>query len=144
MNKRFVLSMCVGAAVLGFAGAAAASPAIMTGTVNVRTGPGLYYQIIGKAYDGQPVDVQGCQQGWCYVNKAGPDGWVSARYSRARAARASTSTSTSAGGRGSARDPVPFGPGPGPRPGPIGPGPGPIGPGPGPGPGLPPGFPPHP
>ena len=62
------------------AGSALASQA--TGSVNVRTGPGVGFQRVDTLYPGEVVAVQGCQYGWCYINHRGPDGWVSANYLR--------------------------------------------------------------
>ncbi|WP_052715835.1 SH3 domain-containing protein [Devosia chinhatensis] len=60
--------------------AASAAPAIATGNVNVRTGPGTGYGVIDTLRRGEQVDVQYCRGSWCYVEKRGPDGWVSANY----------------------------------------------------------------
>ena len=80
MNKRIVLPILAGAALFGLAGVAAAAPAMMNTTANVRNGPSTYYRIVNTAYRGETVNVQGCQAGWCYINKRGPDGWVAARF----------------------------------------------------------------
>jgi hypothetical protein len=72
-----------GLAVLAFvasAAAATAAPAYATGNVNVRSGPGTHYGVIDALRRGEQVDVQQCRGGWCYVEKRGPDGWVSANY----------------------------------------------------------------
>jgi uncharacterized protein YraI len=137
MNKQILLPIVAGAAILGFAEAATASPAVITATVNIRSGPGIYYYVIGTAYRGQYVDVRGCQSGWCYIEKRGPDGWVSARYLGGGSSGPSVNFYLDFG----------YGPWFGPRPGPgRGPGPGPGLPGPGGpgGPGGPPGLPPMP
>ena len=68
------------AAMLGTTVAALAAPAIATSTVNVRSGPGTQFSVVDSLRSGQRVDVEGCRAGWCYVNKPGPDGWVSGRY----------------------------------------------------------------
>lgn len=60
--------------------AASAAPAVATGNVNVRSGPGTGYQRVDTLVRGQQVDVQYCRGSWCYVEKRGPDGWVSANY----------------------------------------------------------------
>jgi len=52
-----------------------------TSTVNVRSGPGTGYAIVDTLSAGKSVDIDRCvSSGWCYVQKDGPDGWVSARY----------------------------------------------------------------
>lgn len=61
-----------------------AAQAVATGNVNVRSGPGTGYGVITALRRGDSVEVTGCQGGWCYVEKRGPDGWVSANYLSAR------------------------------------------------------------
>lgn len=59
----------------------AAIAAEATASVNVRGGPGTNYAVVDTLYPGESVDVDRCaSNGWCYVVKSGPDGWVSARY----------------------------------------------------------------
>lgn len=68
------------AAVVVFLPAAQAAPGTVTSNVNVRSGPGTGYGVVDTLLRGQQVDVQQCQGSWCYVEKPGPDGWVSANY----------------------------------------------------------------
>jgi hypothetical protein len=63
-----------------FLPAAYAAPGVVTGNVNVRSGPGTNYAVVDVVARGTQVDVQQCQGSWCYINKSGPDGWVSASY----------------------------------------------------------------
>lgn len=57
-----------------------ASAATATSTVNVRSAP-VNGAVVDVLRPGQQVDIQRClSSGWCFVNKPGPDGWVSARY----------------------------------------------------------------
>ncbi len=70
------------AAVMFIPVAASAAPAIATTTVNVRSGPGTSYGVIDTLSRGESVDVLGCRTGWCYVQKSGPDGYVSSSYLR--------------------------------------------------------------
>ncbi|WP_052153660.1 SH3 domain-containing protein, partial [Devosia sp. LC5] len=67
-------------AVLATATAAMAAPAYATSNVNVRSGPGTGYGVVDTLRRGEQVDVQQCRGSWCYVEKRGPDGWVSANY----------------------------------------------------------------
>jgi len=60
-----------------------AVPATATSAVNVRSGPGVSFGKIDALHAGQAVNVTECQGGWCYVEKAGPDGWVSGNYLQA-------------------------------------------------------------
>jgi len=60
--------------------AALAVEAVATTAVNVRTGPGVSFTILGALYGGETVNIDQCQTGWCYVEHSGPNGWVSGRY----------------------------------------------------------------
>lgn len=55
---------------------AAAVPATVTTDLNVRSGPGTNYPVIGTLQGGTTVDVNGCRGSWCRV--AG--GWASGNY----------------------------------------------------------------
>ncbi|WP_152558359.1 SH3 domain-containing protein, partial [Devosia sp. LC5] len=81
MLLKIVAAIAVAAAaVVVFLPAAQAAPGTITTNVNVRQGPGTNYAVVDVARAGTRVDVQRCQGSWCYIAKAGPDGWVSARY----------------------------------------------------------------
>jgi uncharacterized protein YraI len=74
------------AAALGM-GLALAVPAVAqaysahtTGGVNQRTGPGTGYPVVGTLGAGTPVNVTGCQPGWCSVSSYLGWGWVSSSY----------------------------------------------------------------
>ncbi len=54
--------------------------AVAKSAVNVRSGPGVNYAKIDILLAGQSVNVTQCQGNWCYVEKDGPDGWVSGKY----------------------------------------------------------------
>ncbi len=57
-----------------------ASAATATTTVNVRNAP-VNGAVVDVLRPGQQVDIDRCQSnGWCYVTKDGPDGWVSSAY----------------------------------------------------------------
>ncbi len=62
--------------------AAQAANAIVTTNLNIRTGPGTNYAVIGSIPNGARVDVRGCTSGygWCQVDYAGRYGWASSRY----------------------------------------------------------------
>lgn len=77
------LAAAAGIAALGLAasaGIAQAATAYATGNVNVRSGPGTGYGVLDVLRTGDRVDVQQCRGSWCYVEKPGPDGWVSASF----------------------------------------------------------------
>ncbi|ENS13139.1 hypothetical protein C980_00761 [Brucella abortus 88/217] len=54
-----------------------ASSAIVTSTVNLRTGPGTQYGTIGAIPNGVGIMVAGCTRGygWCQVSYGGMTGW---------------------------------------------------------------------
>ena len=78
--RKLIASGLATLALLATTAAASAAPAFATGSVNVRTGPGTGYAKVDTLRRGEAVDVQYCRGSWCYVEKRGPDGWVSANY----------------------------------------------------------------
>ena len=52
-----------------------------TGTLNVRSGPGQNYPILGKVSPGESYALLGESNGW-YKIKAGVTGWVSGQYAK--------------------------------------------------------------
>jgi uncharacterized protein YraI len=80
MNKAALKAGLIGAVLLASAGAAMAASAFATANINVRSGPSSAYGVIDTLQRGQRVEVSGCRRGWCFVEKRGPDGWVSSNY----------------------------------------------------------------
>src|SRR5262245_60193460 len=68
------------AALLLSAGAAAATPAVSRSDLNVRSGPGTEYGVVGVIQAGQTVDVAGCTGSWCQVAFDGGSGFASRSY----------------------------------------------------------------
>ena len=95
VQKKIISLALAGSVLLGMAGTAMAAQAVATGNVNVRSGPGTSYGQVDVLRRNQVVDVTGCRGGWCYVEKPGPDGWVSANY--LGSARGSSSTTVRPG-----------------------------------------------
>jgi len=60
--------------------AALAVPAVAKSAVNVRTGPATSFNRVDTLRRGERVNVTQCQNGWCYVEKSGPNGWVAGNY----------------------------------------------------------------
>jgi hypothetical protein len=84
-TRKMLLNVATGVAVAAtavvvFLPAANAAPGTITSNVNVRSGPGTNYAVVDTVRRGTQVDVQQCQGSWCYIAKAGPDGWVSSTY----------------------------------------------------------------
>lgn len=80
LSRKLMAGGLAAIALLATAGSAFAAPAYATGNVNVRSGPGTHYGIVDALRRGEQVDVIQCRGNWCYVEKRGPDGWVSANY----------------------------------------------------------------
>jgi uncharacterized protein YraI len=69
-----------GAALLLSAGAAAAAPATVQSDLNVRSGPGAQYQVVGTVQGGETVDVAGCTGRWCQISFSGGTGYANQNY----------------------------------------------------------------
>jgi uncharacterized protein YraI len=70
-----------GLAIAAFiASAGIASAATVTNDLNLRSGPGTGYRVIGTMPAGAYVDVVGCGGSWCRVNWQGAIGYASASY----------------------------------------------------------------
>lgn len=82
LRNKLIASGLATLAVIATTIAATAAPAVATGNVNVRSGPGTGFHRVDTLRRGEQVDVQYCRGSWCYVQKRGPDGWVSASYLR--------------------------------------------------------------
>ena len=80
LSKKLMAGGLAALALLATTATAFAAPAYASGNVNVRSAPGTGYARIDVLYRGQEVDVQYCRGSWCFVEKRGPDGWVSANY----------------------------------------------------------------
>jgi uncharacterized protein YraI len=79
--KRSALTFGIAvAALVGSSAAALAATAYATSNVNVRSGPGTGYAAVDVLRRGEAVDIDYCRGSWCFVDKSGPDGWVSASY----------------------------------------------------------------
>lgn len=63
-------------------GTANAAPALVTQTLNVRTGPGPLFGRVGTLPAGIRVDVGNCRGRWCEVWGGGYTGWASANFLR--------------------------------------------------------------
>jgi len=67
-------------ALLLSAAAADAVPATVQTSLNVRSGPGTQYQVVGSIPAGATVDVQGCTGTWCQVAFSGGAGFANRSY----------------------------------------------------------------
>lgn len=80
LSKKLLAGGLAALALLATAGSAFAAPAYATGNVNVRSGPSTGYGVLDVMRRGEQVDVQQCSGSWCFVQRYGPDGWVSSSY----------------------------------------------------------------
>jgi uncharacterized protein YraI len=80
LKKTLIASGLAALAIIATAAAASAAPAVAASSLNVRTGPGTGYPVVDTLHRGEQVDVKYCRGSWCFVEKRGPDGWVSANY----------------------------------------------------------------
>lgn len=80
LSKKLMAGGLAAMTLMATAGAAMAAPAYVTGNVNVRSGPGTGYGIVDTIRRGERVEIERCRGSWCFVEKRGPDGWVSANF----------------------------------------------------------------
>lgn len=80
--KAIAFSFMIACGALFTGASQAETRAVVTQTVNVRSGPGPDHRVIDRLYRGERVRVERCanQRRWCYVRHRGRDGWVSSRY----------------------------------------------------------------
>lgn len=71
-----------GFAMLALAGPALAVPGYSTAHLNLRTGPGTQYPVVGLMEYNAAADITGCiaDYSWCSVSLPGLNGWASAEY----------------------------------------------------------------
>ena len=71
-----------GFAMIALAGPALAIPGYSTAHLNLRTGPGTQYPVVGVMEYNTPADITGCiaDYSWCSITVAGLNGWASAEY----------------------------------------------------------------
>lgn len=75
--KLKTLAIAAGALLLSGGLAAAAT---VTNDLNLRSGPGTSYGVVGTMPAGAEVNVLGCEGSWCRVSWGGTEGYASASY----------------------------------------------------------------
>jgi uncharacterized protein YraI len=82
MFSKFMIGAAFAGAMLVPGIASAATAAVVTTDLNIRTGPAASYQRFGTIPGGTRVTVHGCLNGynWCDVTWSGERGWVSGNY----------------------------------------------------------------
>jgi hypothetical protein len=78
-NMTAIRSLSAALAVFTVSGGVAVAASPMT-NLNMRSGPGTGYQVIGVIPAGAPVDVLGCGGRWCRVSYAGRMGYANGSY----------------------------------------------------------------
>lgn len=73
------LSLAAGL-LLASAGAAMASPAVVTNDLNLRSGPGTRYAVVATMPAGATVNVMNCGGAWCRVSWGDAVGFASRSY----------------------------------------------------------------
>jgi hypothetical protein len=72
--------LAAGAALFLSSGAALAVPATAQTDLNVRSGPGTQYPVVGSVGGGESVDVGSCTGSWCQVSFSGGSGFANRSY----------------------------------------------------------------
>jgi uncharacterized protein YraI len=80
MDHHMKLGTIVTAAGVLLASAGIASAATVTNDLNIRSGPGTGYRVIGTLPAGTEVALLSCTGSWCRVNSSEGTGYVSANY----------------------------------------------------------------
>jgi hypothetical protein len=76
---RSIRTLSAALAILAVTGGVAAAQSPVT-NLNMRSGPGTSYQVLGVIPAGAPVAVLGCDGSWCQVNYAGRIGYANGSY----------------------------------------------------------------
>jgi uncharacterized protein YraI len=78
--KLFVSAVGVG--LFAMSGVAAAATATATTDLNIRSGPGPQYEVIGVVGAGQTTEITGCLESskWCIITSNAGKGWVYSDY----------------------------------------------------------------
>ena len=79
MTLKTILFGAASALVLS-AGAANAVPATAETSLNVRSGPGTQYEVVGTIRAGETVDAGNCTGSWCRVSFSGGTGFANRSY----------------------------------------------------------------
>ncbi len=79
MKKIMIASAA--AALMSVSGAAYAQQMVVASSdLNVRSGPGTNYRVVGAIGANDSASVLRCSGSWCQVSYAGGEGWVSSRF----------------------------------------------------------------
>jgi len=80
-SKTALIALIATLGIIAGGTAAMAAPATANVALNLRSGPGTTFSVLDTLTPGETVNVTECvSNNWCYVERPGPDGWVSANY----------------------------------------------------------------
>lgn len=83
LKQLLSIAVVIGAMALAGVAEAQAASAVVTNTVQLRSGPGLNYRVVGRLHARERVRVNRCDRSlrWCHVEpRRGRTGWVSSRF----------------------------------------------------------------
>ena len=104
MKKSIVMSIGISTAALALStlGVSAAEKATVTAsTLNVRSGPGTNYSVVGKVYKGNSVEILSSSNGWHKIKMSnGSTGWSSGQYLNTSGTSNGGTTTPSTGKKG--------------------------------------------
>ncbi|TWG97886.1 uncharacterized protein YraI [Mesorhizobium sp. J18] len=83
MTTHFLKATAAAAALMALTGAASAQTAVTaTADLNIRSGPGPQYPVVGVIGASGEATLDGCIEGskWCRVNAGGVEGWAYSDY----------------------------------------------------------------
>ena len=80
LNLATGVALAATAAVVLTPATATAAPGYATASVNIRSGPGTNFQVLGQLSRGQAVEVVECASRWCQIEVRGRTGYVSRSY----------------------------------------------------------------
>lgn len=81
MKKYLIAAVLAATSTLAATAASASTYWVKYGiTLNARSGPGTYYDVIGKFHSCNAVNVVDYQNGWAKISYNGYNYWVSSRY----------------------------------------------------------------
>lgn len=83
LKQLLSIAVVVGAMALAGVAEAQAASAVVTNTVQLRSGPGTNYRVIGRVHARERVRVNRCDRSlrWCQVQpRRGRTGWVNSRF----------------------------------------------------------------
>ena len=79
-NSILISGVVAFATLIGASATALAANALVTNNLNVRTGPGTQFGIVGVLAKGSHAKVRNCINPWCHVKQGSLQGWANHNY----------------------------------------------------------------